>query len=121
MSKMIFKIFFVLYVIGVREVACCCFGCPLVTEEMAKTCITTDPECASVPVSEGECFNGCTRTCLTRCPLVTEDMAKTCITTDPECAAVPLMENNCFNGCTIICSKPKVDDRNSTTVKPAMK
>uniref|UniRef100_A0A8W8P7G5 Uncharacterized protein n=1 Tax=Magallana gigas TaxID=29159 RepID=A0A8W8P7G5_MAGGI len=78
---MIFKMFFVLYVIGVREVACCCF----------------------------------------ECPLVTEDMAKTCITTDPECAAVPLMDDNCFNGCTIICSKLKVDERNSTTVKPAMK
>lgn len=30
---------------------------------MAKTCITTDPECAAVPLMDDNCFNGCTIIC----------------------------------------------------------
>lgn len=30
---------------------------------MAKTCITTDPECAAVPLMDDDCFNGCTIIC----------------------------------------------------------
>lgn len=33
---------------------------------MAKTCITTDPECAAVPLMDDNCFNGCTIICSIR-------------------------------------------------------
>lgn len=41
----------------------CIVKCSVVTEDMAKTCITTDPECAALPPFEGDFFTVCTIIC----------------------------------------------------------